>query len=231
MKKTIILLALFSIPFFSYSQDQWDASIPETLFLGRSVDDYLNTVTGSMYIFDDFQEGKIKFTKGDLSGPVLLNVNAYKKELNIKKTIDGSPLALDLDFIQEVIINGTDGDKFFRKLSADNFEKGKSETFLYEVLFDNDGLTLIKEEVILLSKAEKGAYASGPQEDSFISSVVYYLSNKNNPFSSTNLAKASIQKILGKEVASLIDSHFKSNGLSWKSETDIVNALSAIEVK
>jgi hypothetical protein len=232
MKRFILIITTIFISVFdSFSQDQWDSSIPETLFLGRTVDDYLNTIKGSMYVFSDFQEGKIKYVKGDYSGVVLMNINAHLRELNVKKTTRGQPLALDLNFISEVHINDSLKIRRFRKLSSEQFEKGKADTFLYELLYDSVGITLIREDVILFNKAESGAYSSGSKEDEFITSTQYYLSKKNGLFISTNLNKGSIQRNIGSEIASSIDSYIKKNNLSWKIEADFVQALIAIGVE
>lgn len=229
MKHSIITILLILSSIQLYAQDQWDSSIPETLFLGRTVDDYLNTVKGSMYIFEDFKEGKLKFSKGDYSGPVLINVNAYQRELNLKKTAAGSPIALDLNFISDIWIGTDEGEKHFKKLSKNDFSKIKSDDFIYEVLFENDDLIMIKEEVILLNKAETGAYASGPQEDQFINSASFYLLNNEGMYESSNLSKSSIQKILGKGITSKLDNIFKSEKLNWKSEDDLIKAFSMLK--
>lgn len=228
--KTLLLLPIFllSLTISAVGQDQWDSSIPETLFLGRTTDDYLNTVKGSMYMFEDFQEGKLKFLKGDYSGPVLINVNAYKRELNLKKTAAELPIALDLNFISDIWIGGSEGEKHFKKLSKNDFSKAKSDDFIYEVLFESDDLIMIKEEVILLNKAETGAYASGPQEDQFVNSSAFYLSNSDGIYEPSNLSKSSIQKILGKDITSKLDTIFKSEKMNWKSEEDVVKALSLL---
>jgi hypothetical protein len=231
MKRFILIVtAVFICAFDSFSQDQWDSSIPETAFLGRTVDNYLSTVKGSMYVFNDFQEGKIKYVKGDLSGVILMNINAYLREFNVKKSAGGLPLALDLNFIDEVHIDDSLRTRNFKKLNFDQFEKAKSDVFLYEVLYESVGMTLIKEDVILLNKAETGGYSSGPKEDQFITSTQYYLSKNNGLFALINLNKGSIQKNMTNEIAASIDSYLKKNKLSWKVESDFIQALNAVGV-
>ncbi len=134
----------------------------------KSFDQRFEKIRGTPTLFDNYQEGKIRFTK-EQERVMLMNYDAFNDQVLIKRDTGAAPFAIRKDVVENFIITQNGHDYEFERLTHNQ----KDGYFLK--LSDGKAMLYCKVSKIIHRSKSDGAHYSETSPDEFLVLNQYYV--------------------------------------------------------
>lgn len=190
-----------------------------TQILGKFVESENNVTPskkteGSSLLFEDW----------DTKGTIVLGDKKYniknlnydiKKEQFLTRINQDSIFVFDFNNIDKIILNG----RTFKQI----YDTKNNETNIYEVIFEDENLSLLKNYYVYVVAASPDPMLNRPNDKiKTISSYILYKNKFMEPF---KWNKRSILGLVDEDNKDQFEKYFKKNNLSYKEESDVSKVL------
>lgn len=215
MRPITILLFLFSI-FSSFAQrndpntrsGQMHSYNPMLSSTVNKFAGFNKNIKGSRFVFEKFnKQGKI-YTNNQVYSANGLNIDALNKDLVLKVGKD-SILVLEKNTIDSLHIDS----KLFKKVA--------DEDIFYEVLFENNHVSLLKGYDCHIKQGKTNVMMGTTENDSYIITEKYYLHEEGKSPYVFKPSKKNIFQFFKKK-QSQIKTYIKRNNLNLNQEEDLI---------
>jgi len=174
-------------------------------------------IEGSIYLFDKFDNKGVIYlgNKKYITSNINLNIN---KNVFVSKIEGDSTFVYDILSIDKIVINSRQFKSFYNPTENKNI--------IFEVLFEDKSLLLLKEYYISFVKASPNPMVNRPNNK--IKQEVNYFIYKNKTLHPFKLNKSNTLNLVTSTQKEELQKYIRSNDLSYKKETDINRILGYI---
>jgi hypothetical protein len=174
---------------------------------------------GTFYLFDEWENECVIYTE-DNQKITIKNINLNIERHTFESKINGDSIfAFNFNNIDKFVINNREYKNFY----------WDEDNKVYEIIYDNDGLQLLKGFRVLFVPGTVNSMISRPR-DKYIRKGFYYL-RKDSKINTFKLKKSQILKLVRElgDKAGNIELYAKKNNLSFTKEKDVKQILDHIE--
>ena len=169
---------------------------------------------GSPLLFDDWNNQGV-IVMGDKKYHFNnLNYNISRDEF-MSKINNDSVFVFDLSNIDKIIV----GNKQFKQL----YDSGERKNKIYEVIYENDNFSLLKDYFIITTEGSPNPMLNRPN-DKIVKKSTYFIM-RNNSIEPFGWSKRSIVNLIDKEKKEEFKKYVKKNNLSYRDESDVRTML------
>jgi hypothetical protein len=162
-------------------------------------DDRYEGVKGTPLLFDDWKTGNLFLKDNSWVRNLKLNLNVHDNILYLLTAENEEIFAIPNQEISEVHIISDAGTRIYRNYLPEQFDKKIKPDLLFEILAQGE-YTFLKLSKKLFKEADyKAAYSADRRYDEYVSSTIYYLSHKEEPFVKIKPTRKNLQKLFPKK--------------------------------
>ncbi|KYG85748.1 hypothetical protein AWW67_00470 [Roseivirga seohaensis] len=178
----------------------------------------------SPLVYPNWQLGAINFKTDQRADSMLLNIDASINALVFKLSKEYNPFRIDNDEIAGFILYGSENRFFARKYTSD-FKELKNELSFFEILFENENFSLIKQETKRIVPADSQLRYTSVPEDKYRVEVNYFFRKGTNLYEDIPLNKKGFKTMASDKQYDQIQDFVKKNKLKWGDESDMIKVF------
>lgn len=217
----LLILCLAATVVKAQPAENWD----QTKLMGQRLI-HTDHLRGSPFLFDDWIDGDVVLTNGDVLTGIPLKYDAYRDELLTYNKVYFTVLKIEKATVKSFHFVNMGQDWYFEQRYFDGLLKGDR---FFRVLYDGDVdlLQLFKTEKVNTSvyKDESGV----SKNEEFVPVQRYFMYSEKAGFSPVSLRKKSLMRRIGKDDLKLARQLVRQNNIAFGSAAEFVRALALLQ--
>lgn len=175
-------------------------------------------------VYENWKPGAILFKTDQKADSILLNIDAHLLTLVFKLSAEYNPFKVENDEISGFIIYGLENRLFVRKYKSD-FKELRNELPFFEILFENDNYTVLKQETKRLASGNSEISYTTKSEDKYKVDINYFFRNRASLFEDVFLNKRGFKAMSSESQYDEIQDFVKEHKLKWGDEADMIKVF------
>lgn len=176
-------------------------------------------------VYKEWQFGSILFKTNQKADSMMLNIDAELNALVFKLSEEYNPFKVESHEISAFILYDIAENRAFVRKYKDDFKELKNELPFFEVLFENESYSILKQETKRVIPADgQLRYTSAP-EDKYRVEINYFFKKGTSLYEDVSLNKKGFKTMASQNQYDKIQDFVKENKLKWGDESDMIKVF------